>query len=281
MASRSSQCGLRVVCLLAALSSGAAQAATVFFCDDRGNVGSYATNADTVDAVGDLSAFTIGQVIGLAWDPVRQRILLLDREGGGGGNVYSMDPTNGNASLLFQATGVVFQGGAVKGNTLYGINEEQETVEAYDLTTFASLGLAAASLPGHTHGVGIDPVGGQLYGGADNIFTINDNGIFGANVVTPADYFFEDLDAFGDDFLAVRFDEEVHHIDGLTDAVTTFITAAEVDAAGVTSSLSGVVVAGIVTQRDLYEIPTLDQAGLAILVLLLGVAGAWALRRPA
>ncbi|MEW6714880.1 MAG: hypothetical protein AB1306_07305 [Nitrospirota bacterium] len=234
-----------VTAVLLMLSAMSADAADVYFCDTAGLVGHYDTVSTALNPVGNLSAsFSINQVIGMAWDPVTSRLLLLDRFGsGGGGNIYSMDPTTGTAALLFTATGVTFQGGAVKNGALYGINEYGPAV-AYNLTTFTSLGLAGGVLP-HTHSTGIDPASGQLYASnSTEIYRVADSGAYAGTAVTTNTWF-EDIDYFNGDFLGVIYDQQVYLINGGTGSVSTFLNSAQVTSTGVSGSLSGVVVGGV------------------------------------
>lgn len=234
---------LLLLVVLASLATGMS-AAVIYFADEAGNVGAYDDVTMAVTPVGDLSAFSISQVIGIAWDPSGQRILLFDR---GAPAVYAMDPTTGNATLLFDP-GRSFQGGAVIGNTVYGIDESSQTVEAYNLTTFADLGLSAAALPDHSHGLGENDLG-QLYGVGDGdaIFTVNSDGSYGAVVVTTAAGLgYEDVDAYGDDFLVTEYDGAVTLVDGSTGAESTFLTAGQVTTGGLAGTPVGVTVGSAV-----------------------------------
>ncbi len=232
-----------VTALFLMLSTMPVHAAKVYFCDDTGQVGSYDTVSTALSPVGNLSAtFSIGQVIGMAFDSAANRLLILDREGDGGGIVYSMEPDTGTAVLLFTASNVSFQGGAVKNGVLYGINEGAQTIAAYDLTTFISLGLAGGALPDHAHSLGIDPASGQLYSSNGSaIYTVADSGAYGSSVVSQSFSMFEDIDYFEGNFLGVTYGSEVYLINGVTGAVSTFLNSTQVASAGVTGSLSGIV----------------------------------------
>lgn len=288
---------LGVAALLAAVAMPGT-AAVVYFCDEQGNVGAYDDSTGIVSPVGDLSAFQVGQVIGLAWDGATGRILLLDRAAPA---VYAMDPTTGNATFLFDP-GIVFQGGAVVGGALYGIDESEQTVEAFDLGTFADLGLSAAPIDGHHHGLGVDPVTGQIYiggslfedlraGGSDGgdgapegpdsneIATILPDGSYGVQVVTFSENV-EDVDYYGPHFLLAAYTQEVLHVDGTTGAVTPWLDSTQVASAGVGATVSGVAVAGF-TYPTLVDVPTLGGRELAILAVGLALAGALLLRRRA
>lgn len=243
-------------------------AATIYFADNSGNVGAYDDVTTTVTPVGNLGAFTINQVMGIAYDPANDRILILDR---GATAVYEMDPATGIAALLFTPS-QEFQGGAVKGNTLYGIDEATQTVVAYDLTTFAPVVLAGATpIPGHSHGMGINPATGQLVveNGTD-VLVINDDGSIGASLVA-AGTLDGDIDSYGSDFLNVEYGSTVDLIDGTTGAATVFLTSVQITSAGVTGSVSGIVVASAALPAS-QAIPTLSQWGMILLVMSLLVA---------
>lgn len=243
-------------------------AATIYFADNSGNVGAYDDVTTTVTPVGNLGAFTINQVMGIAYDPANDRILILDRSAPA---VYEMDPATGIAALLF-TPGQQFQGGAVKGNTLYGIDEGTQTVVAYDLTTFAPVVLAGATpIPGHSHGMGINPATGQLVveNGTD-VLVINDDGSIGASLVA-AGTSDGDIDSYGSDFLNVEYGSTVDLIDGTTGAATVFLTSVQITSAGVTGNVSGIAVASAALPAS-QAIPTLSQWGMILLVMSLLVA---------
>jgi hypothetical protein len=135
-------------------------AAVIYFADDNGAVGAYNDETLSLSAIGDVSAqFPVSQNIGIAYDAVNSRILILDR---GRPMVFAMDPATGTATELFNP-GISFQGGAVKNGVLYGINEGTQLMVAFDLATFASIPLAAAENINHSHGMGINAATGQLY----------------------------------------------------------------------------------------------------------------------
>lgn len=285
---------LFVAAALAALALPAG-AAVVYFCDEQGNVGAYDDATGIVSPVGDLSAFQVEQVVGLAWDPGSGRILLLDRNAPA---VYAMDPATGNATLLFDP-GFIFQGGAVVGNALYGIDESGQTVEAFDLGTFADLGLSAAPIVGHHHGLGVDPETGQLYIGgsltealrpggidggegaaegldSDEIATILPNGSYGVQRVTFSENV-EDIDYYGPHFLMAPYTQEILHVDGTTGALSVWLDSVQIASAGV-GLTTGVAVAGF-TYPTLVDVPTLGRRELGLLAVALALAGGLLLRR--
>ena len=72
-----------------------ANTVTVFFGDHQGNIGSYDTVTTVLSALDSAStAGTVGQVIGLAYDPATDSVLALDR---GGSNIFSIDAGTGVA----------------------------------------------------------------------------------------------------------------------------------------------------------------------------------------
>ncbi len=239
-----------------------ASASLIYFADDVGNVGSYDDVSAALSPVGNLGGFTISQNIGIAYDPARDRILILDR---GTPAVYSMDPLTGTAALLF-APNQTFQGGAVKGNLLYGLDESAQIAVAYDLTTFAQVALSGAALP-HMHGMGIDTASGQLVvADRTNVFVINDDGTIGTTLVASAAWS-EDLDPLGANFLNVNYGQTVNLIDGVTGAETTWLSAAQTASTGVTQSISGVVVASTMTMGPAVPVPTMTQWGVILLIV--------------
>jgi hypothetical protein len=191
-------------------------------------------------AVGSLPAqgFTISQALGLAYDPVRDAILILDRNGH---NVYTMDPSTGLASVLF-SPGPVFQGGAVLNDTLYGIDESAQRVIAFSLTTFANVLTAAVGCTGHSHGMGVDPASGEIYvRNGSAIYLVDLMGVPGATVVTTAGV--EDCDPLSSgDFVGVDYSRQIDLIDGTTGGHMVLMDSAALSAVGVTGSMSGVAV---------------------------------------
>ena len=245
-----------------------ASAATIYIADDRGNVGVYDDVLDTTAVVGDLGGFQISQNLGIAYDPVADRILLLDRSARA---VYSMDPATGTASLLFNPS-EQFQGGAVKGNLLYGVNEGTNALVAYDLTTFARDTLTGTNM-GHTHALGIDTASGQLLAAnsLSGVFAVNDDGTVGATLVTGS-ALPEDIDPLGADYLAVYYSNTVEIIDGTTGARSEYLNATQTAALGMASSISGVVVASAAAAPapppllPAQTIPTMSQWGMLLLI---------------
>jgi len=250
-----------------------ALAETIYYATQSGDIGEYDDVLDTSSLVGNLGGFSIGQVIGIAYDANANRILILDRNAPA---VYSMDPASGTASLLF-VPNESFQGGAVKGNTLYGINENNQTLVAYDLTTFNPIALTGTSLPGHNHALGVDPVSGQLISanGGNGVFAINDDGSVGADLTSGA-AFYEDIDFYGSDYIGVRNGTELYVVDSTTGAESILVTALQTGL----SNIIGVAVAlgaggggNPAPPAPATPVPTMSVWGLGILIALMGIVG--------
>lgn len=226
--------------LLAISSVGVGQATLIIVADHVGNVGLW--NTDTNSGIAVTSVAGVAQVIGAAYDPTSGDALIFDRSNS---NVITVDLGTGASSTLFNA-GFSFQGGAVSGGLIYGINESSQTIEAFDFGG-VNQGLTAPSFGGHSHGLGVDAGTGTMYhrsSVSNQIQVINADGTTGALSTSYANNI-EDLEYFGGDFLVASFSEEVLLVDGVTGAESLFLTAAQVDGMGVTGSVSGIaVVAG-------------------------------------
>ncbi len=269
--------GRLAIAAILSVAFSVGNATVVYFSDAQGHVGSYDDVTTNVAVVGNVSAsFSVSQIIGLAWDAANNRLLLLDRNAPA---VYAMNPVSGATTLLFNP-GIAFQGGAVVGTTLYGIDEGSMTMAAFNLTTFANLGLSAPALSLHTHALGVNPASGQLYGGGggSSIYLISAAGAQGAGVVSPA-VNMEDTDYYNGDFLLATYTNDLSRVDGSTGVITQFLTPAQVTAGGLTGSVSGVAVAGLVVPPVVKQIPTLSDWSMIILSVLLGLSAAFALSR--
>jgi hypothetical protein len=265
-----------------ALAASLANATVIYFADENGHVGRYDDATTALSAVGNAGAtFTVGQIIGIAWDPTVGRILLLDRNAT---TVYAMNPTSGAVTLLFNP-GIPFQGGAVVGTTLFGIDETTQTIEAFSLSTFANLNLSAAALTSHTHGMGVNPATGQLYIGISGDLAIKQATTLGAQgpvVVTESPgAFAEDVDYYGGDFLASVFGANViTRVNGTTGVATQFLSTAQIVSAGVTGNVSGVAVAGAAAPPpQAAPIPSLNEWGVILLGMLVAATAVLLLRR--
>lgn len=105
-------CSLLAIVLLLTASTLSAQSSVIFVSDANGNIGRYDANSNVGTALGSLTAsgFSPGQVIGLAYNPASNQVLIFDRSAS---KVYGMDAMTGVATVLFSTPGVSFQGGAV------------------------------------------------------------------------------------------------------------------------------------------------------------------------
>lgn len=242
-------------------------AATVFFGDAQGNVGQHDTVSGVTSAVGSFTG-QIGQIIGLAYDAVRNVIIATDRSAG---RVLAMDPGTGATSELFSGAGANnFQGAAVIGDTLYGIDEGTQTLETFDLLTNTFTGAGTGAFSGHSHALGVNSATGQLItsnNGSIVEATLTGNG---AILAPYSGSFLEDVEAFEGNFLGAVFTsgEGLVLIDGVTGATSSFLTAAQIDGAGVTGSMSGVAL-----QTTPVPVPA------SLPLLMAGLAGFGFLRR--
>jgi DNA-binding beta-propeller fold protein YncE len=192
---------------LAALSP--AHATRVFFTNDGGNIQQLETSTNAVTSITNLSnSFGINQVIGLAFDAATNTIYAFDRFPG---KVYAVNAGTGSASLALDVNRV-FQGGAFKGGSLFGIDENAQQLGSYTLGGVES-GFGGDNID-HTHGLGINAASGQLYAArGSNIFEISDSGILG-NLAFSTGQFMEDVDYFGGNFLYVAFDSNIYSTAG-------------------------------------------------------------------
>ncbi len=237
---RSLGCLTALALLLAA--GGPGKAELVYVGDALGRVGVFDTDTNVGAALGNLSGFTVGQVLGLAFDPVGNTVWLLDRSIGGGSRIYTMDATTGAAALAFTINGRSFQGGAVKNNLLFGLEENMQRLESY---TFAGTNQTTGpTLPGHKHALGINPNDGQLFthDQSGGIFRVNDDGTLGTLVVNSTGPIFDDLDWFQGNFLGTDFSSQVFRIDAATGTRSVFLTTAQTAGMGLGPSMAGVVV---------------------------------------
>src|SRR6476661_4953860 len=138
-----------------------ARAQVVFVTDDQGHVGRFNTATNTGTALGSLAAsgFSAMQVIGLAYDPATDTVLLFDRNAG---KIYSMNAVTGATTVLFSTPGVSFQGGAVVNNTVFGVDEGTQALAAYTFSG-AKITLTGPSFSNHTHNLGVIPSTGELF----------------------------------------------------------------------------------------------------------------------
>jgi len=223
-----------------------AQAVLIFASDYLGNVAKYETTTGSLSALGSLNGFTIGKVMGMAYDGTTNSILLIDRNGR---NVYSMNVQTGVASSLFSLSRP-FQGGAVKGGRLYVIDETYQTMEAFSLSDFGAQGLSGGIAPDHTHAIGVNKSTGQLYSMANHNFRhVSDDGVFGNSFLTTTGSIFNDIDYLAGDFVGVVQGSGITRIDGVTGDVSSLVTRDELLAVGVdTITIAGQGVAVVVPE---------------------------------
>lgn len=235
------------LCIVLAISTVCAS--IIYVVDDQGDVVKYDTATDSVSAVGNLGGFTVGRVMGLAYDPDSQSLLILDRNGY---TIYAMDPETGSASTLF--TTFIgpnpepwevreFEGGAVRNGLLYGFDEITQTVAAYSIETGVDQELSGSFATEHSHAVGVDHATGQLYslGGSGTFREVNDDGTIGPIVVTAATgNFYYDVDYLDGGFVGTMFARGIDFIDS-SGNVTVWLTGEELAAEGL-ETCTGIVV---------------------------------------
>ena len=238
---------------LCALVAGARSApcALIYVSDYQGNVAKYETTMGSLTAVGNLNGFTIGKVMGLAYDGSTNSLLLLDRNGR---MAYSMNAQTGTAAQLFSLSRP-FQGGAVRGGLLYGIDEALGTMSAYSLSDHSLYSLSGNVAPAHTHAIGVDALSGQLYSMANgSIRTISDDGVFGAPVLTTQASFLNDLDYYDGDFVGVIQGRGIDIIDGGSGQLTSLVTRGQLEGLGLDMSIAGQGVAVVVPEPSTYAL---------------------------
>lgn len=222
-----------------------AQASIVFVTDDQGNVGRYDTGSGTGTALGSLTTnFTINQIIGLAFDYDSNRVLLFDRYES---KVYAMDATTGTSTLLFTAGSVTFQGGAVLNGLVYGIDENNQTLVAFDFSG-NNQNLTGPAFQDHVHNLGVIPDKQELfYVGttSSGVRVIGTDGTPGAvllanNVIPSISY--EDVAYFNGDYLVAPYNQTIYLVNGTDGTSSVFLDSTKLATMGVTGSTSGVAV---------------------------------------
>ncbi len=218
-----------------------AQTAVVFVGDQQGNVGRIIAGQTSGTTLGSLSGsgFTANQVIGLAYDSNTNGILLFDRSAN---TVYTMNASTGVTSVLFTTSGVQFQGGAVFGGLIYGINENTQKLTAYTFAGAQQTLTNATDLTGHTHSLGTNPVSKTLFyqNSSAGVRSVNTDGSDGAVILSDSGGS-EDIAYFDGDYLVATYDRNLYFLDGSTGTRSTYLTESQLTAMGVTGSVSGVV----------------------------------------
>lgn len=230
---------------LLTFSTLSAQTSVIFVSDEAGHVGRYDTSTNVGTALGSLAAsgFTPGQVIGLAYNPAANQVLLFDRSVY---KVYAMDAMTGVATVLFSTGSVSFQGGAVLNGLVYGIDESAQNLEAFTFSG-AIQNLPAPGLSGHVHSLGVNPITGELFYHTSGIGVrlLSTAGIEGATLLTSTamgGLGSEDIDYFNGNYLLADYSTQLYLINGTTGSNSVFLNSAQLTAMGVTGSLSGVTV---------------------------------------
>lgn len=251
-----------------------AQSTIIFIADNLGNVARYDTNAGSGSALGSLSTnFTINQIIGAAYDATTGNVLLFDRYEH---KVYVMNGTTGSSSLAFTTGSVVFQGGAVLNGIVYGIDENTQSLAAYDYSgvsqTVSGVRLDSATYNNdHVHTLGLVGTSLQLFymtskAGARAIGT---DGTPGTVLLAPSAISlstFEDVDYFNGDYLVASYGSEIYRVDGSTGNHTVMFTSTQLSAMGVTGSVSGVAVIQAVPEPSTWAMLLTGVAFVAVYV---------------
>ncbi len=230
---------------LLTFSALSAQTSVIFVSDEDGNVGRYDTSTNVGTALGSLAAsgFTAGQVIGLAYNPAANQVLLFDRSAS---KVYAMNVMTGVATVLFSTGGVSFQGGAVLNGLVYGIDESAQNLEAF---TFAGTiqNLTGPGFSGHVHSLAVNPITGELFYHTSGIGVrvVSTGGIEGAVLLSSAamgGLGSEDIDYFNGNYLLADYSTQLYLVNGTTGANSVFLNSTQLTSMGVIGSLSGVAV---------------------------------------
>jgi hypothetical protein len=235
------------VALSAGVVAALAQTSVIFVGDDSGRVGRFDVESGTGTALGNIAAagFAAAQVIGLAYDPTSNSVLLFDRSAN---RIYSMNALTGVTTILFSTPGVQLQGGAVVGSIVYGINEGSQKLMAYTMSG-TNLGLTGPAYPDHVHSLGVIPDTGQLFviTSGSGVRVVNPDGTPGVTLLaagvstagTP-----EDVAYFGGNYLLASYSTSLLLMNGTTGATSTLLNSTQLSSMGVTGSISGVAVLG-------------------------------------
>jgi hypothetical protein len=166
-------------------------------------------------------------------------ILVFDRSAN---KVYTMNPSTGVTSVLFSTSGVQFQGGAVFGGLVYGINENSQQLAAF---TFGGVqqSLTNDALTGHVHSLGTNPVTRTMFylNTTGQLRIVNSDCNDGTLLLSPDSDSVEDIAYFDGDYLVATYDRNLYFLDGSTGAKSTYLTDSQLAAMGVTGNVSGVV----------------------------------------
>jgi hypothetical protein len=220
-----------------------AQSTLVYVSDANGNIGQFDVRLGSGTVLGSLSAsgFTAGQVIGLAYDSMTNGVLIFDRSAN---TVYTMNASTGVATVLFTTPGVTFQGGAIFGGLIYGINENTQQLNAFSFSGVAQ-SLSGTNLTAHVHALGLNPVTEQLVylSSSSGLRVINTDGTEGdvlLNSTQTGSIYGEDVAYYNGGYLVASYDSQLYLLDGITGTSSVFITSAQITAMGMVGSVSGV-----------------------------------------
>ncbi len=256
---------------LLAFSTVSAQTSVIFVSDGSGNVGRYDANTNIGTALGSLTAsgFSPGQVIGLAYNPAANQVLLFDRSAS---KVYAMDAMTGVATVLFSTPSVSFQGGAILNGLVYGIDESAQNLEAYTFTG-AIQNLTGPSISAHVHSLAVNPITGELFfhTSSTGVRVVSTSGVEGAVLLSPTlmgSLGSEDIDYFNGNYLVADYSTQLYLVNGTTGANSVFLNSTQLTSMGVIGSLSGVAVqTNVVPEPGTWALLLTGMAAVALIGL--------------
>ncbi|MBF0225021.1 MAG: Ig-like domain-containing protein [Desulfobacterales bacterium] len=240
----------------------------IYVGDLYGNVGIYNTYNNTTQPLGSLDGYNIIDMVGLAYDAISDSVLLLNRGlfGTNAAAVFSMDAKSGEVKQLF-TTSKGFQGGAVKGDMLYGINNLTSKIEAYSLPTGNPVNLPnSGSVSQPSQGVGIDPVTKQLYismyfeGIQLGIYKLNDDGSIGELITSTHYGNIRDIDYYDGNFLMCHNNMDLSLLEGTSGVhyEESVLTQSQLTEMGLQNYVTGV---SIRSYKELDEGLTINASG--------------------
>lgn len=238
-------CSLLAIVVLLTASSLSAQSSVIFVTDESGRVGRFDTVTNVGTALGSLAAsgFSPGQVIGLAYNPASNQVLIFDRSIA---KVYAMDAMTGVATELFSTGAVSFQGGAVLNGLIYGIDEGAQNLEAFTFTGVIQ-NLTGPGFTAHVHSLAVNPITGELFyhTSSSGVRAVSTSGVEGAVLLSPAlmgGLGSEDIDYFNGNYLVADYSTQLYLVNSTTGANSVFLNSTQLTGMGVIGSLSGVAV---------------------------------------
>lgn len=238
-------CSLLAIVLLLTASTLSAQSSVIFVSDANGNIGRYDANSNVGTALGSLTAsgFSPGQVIGLAYNPASNQVLIFDRSAS---KVYGMDAMTGVATVLFSTPGVSFQGGAVLNGLVYGIDENAQNLEAYTFTGVIQ-NLTGPGFTAHVHSLAVNPITGELFfhSSTSGVRAVSTGGVEGTVLLSTTlmgTLGSEDIDYYNGNYLVADYSSQLYLVNSTTGANSVFLNSTQLTGMGVIGSLSGVAV---------------------------------------